>query len=188
VIRRNSRRLALMTSLLLVLAVGGQPALASTFISGTGKWGAYNVFDTSGGPQGGRCVHKDSGIHKLLKIKVRPPTIFGFYETNSWVGWRYKIFRRGASGSWSSIFKSSIHKDRARETAAADDFNMRTWLAPTNPSGGYKVRIVMFWYVPGSQTSVEGKVVVEYDWYRSHLKGDAANWYLTEDYCRPTAT
>ncbi len=58
-------------------------------------------------------------------------------------------------------------KDKASETHLAD-FTRRTWTAPEDPKGNYRVRIVVKWYEFGSSTQQSGRAEEELDWY--HLK------------------
>ena len=66
-----------------------------------------------------------------------------------------------------------VGRDNRRDVAAFGD---RTWYAPesqTSLKGNYKVWLVIFWYKPGSSTTVSGKVVTEIDWYG--VRGGGSN-------------
>jgi hypothetical protein len=183
VIGKSPRIVFVIAAAVLALAFGVQPALAATIISGpTGSTGDFDVFDTQLGLKGAKCVYEGSGDFELDKIKVRPPRVYGAYANKTWVGWRFKILRRAVNVDWHTVYTSSIQKDRASNSIAADDFTWRTWFAPQNPTGAFKVRIVIFWYAPGTQTTKEGKVVVEYDWYRLKEMGNPI-YLSTEGLC-----
>lgn len=150
---------------LLVIALSTAPVLAHTVISQTGLRGTWALQDTQRRP-GATCDYNIYG--DLYQVKIKPPTVESSHAAATWVGWKYQILRRGSSG-WRVIEVSNVQRDMATSSAAADGFTWRTWdnLGVDPPANGrYKVRILILFYAPGSSTTVEGKVVVEDDWYK----------------------
>ena len=184
--RRTSRtrRVLSFAAALTALVLSVQPVAAETVINETGRWGYYEVYDNQDFQRGANCFY-ETGTFDLDKITVRPPMVHGDYAQNTWIGWRFLIQRNAPpvdDNAFATIFKSTIQKDRANDQLPADAFVRRAWVAPENPTGFYRVRIVIFWYAPGSQTNVEGKAVVEYDWYKAKWSG---NFYVNENHCLP---
>lgn len=169
---------------LLAVALSAGPAFADTVISRTGLRGTWALQDTQRRP-GATCAYNIYG--DLSQIRIKPPTVKSSHAAATWVGWKYQILRRGSSG-WRVIEVSNVQKDMATSSAAADGFTWRTWedLGVDPPANArYKVRIVILFYAPGSSMTVEGKVVVEDDWYKETYP----SWshpYKHAEYCSNT--
>ncbi len=173
-----------LVAVLFALVMGASPALAKTEISHTGTRGNWSLKDTHRKP-GVTCDYSIYG--DLYQIKAKAPKVFGSHAGQTWVGWKYKIMRSTGS-RWHVIDRSDVQKDMASRTAAADGFSRRVWDGfgvdpPANAR--YKVRLVILFYAPGSTTAVEGKVVVEDDWYKETYP-TWAHPYKHADYCSDT--
>lgn len=182
-IGRLPRRAVVLAASVLALSLGAQPALAATQIKDTGRTGYSEVSEP-----GGVCRYRD-GNSRLKFINVfYPSSVHGDYpptQPRTWVGWRFNVLRSTDSGTtWNKIYTSPTQKDRANDAIPADGFTNMRWYASLNPSGWYKVRVVILFYAPGSQTNVEGKTIWESDsfWAR---KGNQT--YMTAgSYCTGT--
>ena len=187
--RRMARRAMVLGPVFMALALAVQPVAASTPISQSGLYGEYQINDDQGTTRGANCLyegHKTNGKYLLNKISIRPPVVhahdYGAGNTSQWVGWRYVIQRdSNFDNVYGDVYKSGWVKDKASETEIAD-FTRRTWTAPENPAGNYRVRIIIKWFKPGTTSTQSGRAVEELDWY--HLKvGDNASGKIRNNVC-----
>lgn len=163
------RRRRLSVALGVVLVVGAfvaAPTSAATNIgpSCTGTCGHYNTYDQSGGPYGAVCTY-ETGSYDLDKIKINPPRMWGPYDGSTKVQWKFNILRSGNMSSYSNIYNGSWQSGMASNTSYATSFTTRTWYASDpNPTGWFKVRILLRWR--NSAGNIVGTAKVEYDYYQ----------------------
>jgi hypothetical protein len=173
-------RLSIALGLALIVgAFSAAPASAATVIDAcSGTCGTYSVTDKSGGPYGAICKY-ETGSYDLDWIKVSPPKMYGTSSSPRQVQWKFNILRStNFGGSYTGIFNSSWQTDTATSAAAANGFTSRTWYASDpNPTGYFKVRILLWWKNAGSGYS---KMKVEYDFYQRKWNG---NSNPSTDYC-----
>jgi hypothetical protein len=188
-IRTVTRRATLLGPVLMTLMLVAQPVAASTPISQTGAYGAYEITDFENTQRGANCLyegHKTNGKNRLDKISIRPPKVYADQapsgDPGQWVGWRYIIQRDSNFDQvYSDVYVSSFVKDKAKLAQLAD-FTRRTWTAPEDPKGNYRVRIVIKWFKYGSSTQQSAKVVEQLEWY--HLKvGSNASGKVRHNVC-----
>jgi hypothetical protein len=168
---------------LVVGAFSALPVSAATVIqSCTGTCGAWSVGDKSGGPYGAICKY-ETGSYDLDFIKVSPPTMYGPHANKTAVQWKFNILRStNFGGSYTGIYNSSWQTGMASTSAAATGFTSRTWYAPDpNPTGWFKVRLLLWWKNTGTGYS---KMKVEYDYYQGKWNGstDQRNDYCIQDW------
>jgi hypothetical protein len=173
---------------LFALALTSMPVTASTTISETNKYGPYEISDESGGPYGANCIYETSGSGELDRINIRPPYNVHSYGSSSrsqWVGWRYIVQRDSEpyNGDFVNYYKSTIVKERVNSNTDPSHFSRRQWFAPENLNGHYRVRIVIFWYKRPHSSTVSGKAVIEYDYYKA--KKGASQVREDQDRCLP---
>lgn len=181
----NRSRLRVVVALsfaISALGVVAAPAAAETVLvdCSTTKCGYYEVYD-SGPPYGANCKY-ETGSYDLDFMSARPPSMHGYYSYKTKVQWRFKILRQPPSSmvSWTTIYTSSYQSALANDAIpayAGNGFSRRTWNAPENPTGRFKMWIEMRWLRNGN---VEGIARVEYDWYKQLWNG---NSYTAQDYC-----
>jgi hypothetical protein len=183
----RNRLVAAMGLALILGAFVTAPVSAATYlIPCSGTCGNYTVFDANGGPFGAICTY-ETGSYDLDKIIVSPPRIYGHYSTKTKVQWKFNILRsKNFGSSYKGIYNSSWQVGLASETIAADSsnsFSARTWMAPDpNPTGWFKVRILLRW--KNAAGSTVGNAKVEYDYYQGKWNGftDHRNDYCLQDW------
>jgi hypothetical protein len=183
-VRAPIRSSFVLATVLAALVVGAQPAAAYDLISADGRTGYWEAYDTQAGMRGANCLYEAASFD-LDRITIRPPQMHGDYPQLTWVGWRYIVQRNAppvGDQQFTDHYTSSIVKDRADDEAIGD-FARRSWTAPESPTGQYRIRIVMLWYAPGSQSTVEGRVVLQYEWYKAKHGSDTP--YVNQGYCLP---
>ena len=82
------------------------------------------------------------------------------------VRWLFRIFRStNFGGSWSQIYQSTWQNAQANDAIparAGSGFSRRTWIAPENPTGWFKVRILMHWFnASGNRVGVSMRELVD---------------------------
>jgi hypothetical protein len=162
----RSRFVAALGLALLVGTVAVAPVGAATkIIPCSGTCGSYSTFDQSGGPYGAVCTY-ETGSFDLDTIKVKPPRIYGPYNGATKVQWKFNILRTTTFGPpWKGIFNSTWQNGMASKTSYASGFSSRTWNASDpNPTGWFKVRILLRWKNAAGYTV--GNAKVEYDYYQ----------------------
>jgi hypothetical protein len=181
-------RFSLRASVTLLIALSAVIVLASPvsalteLVACNGTCGYSEEYDEEVGRRGANCFYETGSIH-LDKITVRPPLMHGNYPQDTKVEWRFKILRRPPLGSFSRIYTSSWQSAKANDSTpayAGNGFSRRTWTAPENPLGDYKVWVEERWWHGGS---VEGFRRVEYDWYKLKWSGKTR---VEEDRCTNT--
>lgn len=163
-------RIARLTPLLgaaLALMVAAAPVAAEDLISQSGTYGKADIADfADGGGQGATCTYENNSSKELDTIKVRGPKVWGNASGKRWVGWRYVIQRATEfEGAFSTYRTSSWVKAKASKTAPVQ-FATRTWTAPEDPTGFFRVRVQIRWYEPGSSTKVMGRMTLQDAWYK----------------------
>jgi hypothetical protein len=180
----RSRFAAALGFALVIGALGAAPVSAWTELGPcSGTCGDYAVPDQNGGPYGATCKY-ETNSYDLDWIKIQPPLMHGPYPGQTKVQWMYKIMRSKDFGSsYKSVHDSSWQTDTASSGAAANGFTSRTWNAPDpNPTGYYKVRLVLRW--KDSHDMVVGTIKVEYDYYQRKWNGTNSpnNHYCLQDW------
>lgn len=176
----RNRFLAALGFALVVGTLVATPVSAATVIDPcSNTCGTYSVNDQSGGPFGAICKY-ETGSYDLDWIKVSPPKMYGPYSSKTKVEWKFNILRSTNFGSsYKGIYNSSWQTGMASMSTAASGFTSRTWTAPDpNPTGYFKVRILLWW--KNAAGSVVGKMKVEYDWYQGKWNGTSDQ---RDDHC-----
>jgi hypothetical protein len=165
------RLTSVVVPLAAALLLAAQP-VAAHVTSASGSPGNYVVTDTNANP-GAHCFYYDTASSTdLYKIKIRAPKMFAKNRTTAVdsqkVGWQFYIQHGTSVGSapsgWTTSFKSSIVKATAHDNLAAA-FSTRTWNASANINRWWRVKVLMFWYKPGSSTTISGQVTDVIDYY-----------------------
>ncbi len=179
------RRLFVLASLVAALLVSVQPAAAFTVLSSTGLTGTYSLTDAASpsGHQSTICYYR-TATSKLDKIEVRHPQVKARNRTSGrdhqWVGWQFIVQHQTPSGTtWQTIYGSSFAKADAADNLAAA-FANRTWAGPADPTGKYRVLVVIRWYTPGSTSAIQGQVKLRDTYYESKWNGHAI---ISPDFC-----
>jgi len=170
---------ALVFALLVGAFVAGT-ASAATVIgpSCSGKCGSYTIYDKSGGPYGAVCTY-ETGSYDLDTIKINPPRMYGPYNGLTKVQWKFNILRSGNMSSYSNIYNGSWQSSMASKSSYASGFTSRIWNASDpNPTGWFKVRILLRWR--DASNTIVGNAKVEYDYYQRKWNGSTST---TTDYC-----
>ena len=176
--------IALAFALTAVSALASPAAAEIVLDQCTGTCGYWQVTDMQVGGKGADCVYINSMVAPNLKqITVRPPLMHGNYANKTKVSWRFKIQREPPSSmSFNTLYTSSWQTAKADDSIpayAGHGFARRSWSAPSNPHGYFRVWVEMrFWNQAGS--AVEGTARVQYDWYKAIRGG---NTYTDESYC-----
>src|SRR4051812_39349974 len=158
---------------LAAVLLAAQPASAHVAAT-SGSPGNFVVTDTEASP-GAHCFYyyRDNGnMTDMYKIKIRAPKMYARNRTGNVdsqkVGWQFSIQNGTTVGSapdaWKTYYKSPIVKATAYDNQAAA-FTVRTWLAPKAFNRWWRVKLLMFWYQPGSSTTISGQVNDVIDWY-----------------------
>jgi len=182
---RHHRPLLVLASLVATLLVSVQPAAAFSVLSSTGLTGPYSLADaaTPSGHQSVICYYR-TATSKLDRIEVRHPQVKGRNRTvgrdHQWDGWQFIVQHQTPSGTtWQTIYASSFAKANAADNLAAA-FTNRTWVGPSDPTGKYRVLVVIRWYAPGSTSAIEGQVKLGDSYYESKWNGFAI---ISPDFC-----
>ena len=178
---RPTRLLIALCFALTSVGVFAVPASAETPITVcNGTCGYYEIGD-GGPPYGANCQYEKVS-YALDKISVRPPLMHGPYSQKTKVRWLFRIFRMpSGGGAWSQIHQSTWQNAMASDAIparAGSGFSRRTWTAPENPAGFYKVRILMHWFNQAGNRV--GIAAVELDNYKRLWNGNVD--YAT-DHC-----
>jgi hypothetical protein len=176
---RNRFAVALGFALVVGVFVTAPVSAATKIIPCSGTCGNYVTYDQGGGPYGAVCTY-ETGSYDLDTIKVNPPRIYGPYNSSTKVQWKFNILRTTTFGPpWKGIYNSSWQNGMASKSSYASGFTSRTWYASDpNPTGWFKVRILLRWK-DGSGMTV-GNAKVEYDYYQRKWNGSSSP---TTDYC-----
>jgi hypothetical protein len=162
---RTRFAIALAFALVVGAFVAGPATAATTVMPCAGTCGTWVTYDQNGGPYGAVCTY-ETGSYDLDSIKVSPPRIYGPYAGKTRVQWKFNILRSTNFGaSYKRVGYSSWQNGMASKTAYATGFTNRTWMAPDpNPTGWFKVRILLRWKNAAGNTV--GNAKVEYDYYQ----------------------
>jgi hypothetical protein len=179
-----SARIAGGLVILAALLMAAQPATAHAAHT-SGSPGNYVVTDTTSNP-GAQCIYPDiyQSDNDLAKIKIFAPKMYAKTGTQ-WVGWQYSIQHGDAPGSnasWITYYKSSHFKAQATTSQAAS-FSTKTWIAGNHINRFWRVKLLMFWYKPGSKTKISGQVNWIMDYYTVTYPPNPDTW--NPDYCLP---
>lgn len=155
----------------MVLA-GSGPVAADTDLGHTGLVGANSLTDTLTKP-GTRCDYiTGDGREGAATVNVRPPKVFARNRTagldRQTVGWRVVLQQSEDFVTWYTDEHSPVVKALATDATKAA-FSPMSIAVPFNLF--VRVHVVMFWYVPGSTTVVQGRSVREVDDYVRFLDG-----------------
>ena len=182
-----ARAIGAAVPLTLALMMTAQPVAAGV-ASTSGSPGQYTVTDTQTNP-GAHCFYPSASHanNDLSKIKVSAPTMFAKNSTSGvdtqWVGWQFSIQHGTTVGSgpagWTTYYKSSIVKAVARDNQAAS-FTTRTWIAGNHINRWWRVKVLMFWYKPGSKTKISGQVNWIIDYYKITYPPGPDTWSPTD--------
>lgn len=160
-----------------LVALAVQPVLGLGYNGGdlTGNYGEFR------GPNRAEVVCWYNAQGRLRSMTVKPLTLWGAYDAEQLVGWRFKI--RTVDGGHALIYASPIQKDMASKTLATDSFSKQVYRVRDNGEAGtvaYYVRPIGLWYVPGTRRTIDGKARLLYDRYlvkrgtQSHLSNACA--------------
>jgi hypothetical protein len=184
----RNRFIAALGLALVLGAVVGTPVAAETPIGGCtggGMCGYWEAYDTHPGLKGGICKY-ETGSYDLDWISVRPPLMHGPWSYKTKVQWKFNILRStNFGGSYKGIYHSSWQVAMANDAIPARDgsgFSWRTWTAPENPTGWFKVRLLLWW--KNAAGTVVGKQKIEYDHYQGKWSGnnDHRSEYCLQDW------
>ena len=178
------RAVGMTGPLVLALFVASQP-VAAHVSNMHGSPGPYTVSDSTNSP-GAHCYYPSASHsnNDLSKIKIKPPTMYAKSGTQ-WVGWQYSIQHGTTAGSgaaWTTYYKSPTMKLQATTSHAAA-FTTQTWTAGNHINRFWRVKLLMFWYKPGSKTTISGQVNWVMDWYTVSYPPGAD--YSNPDWCLP---
>lgn len=176
--RRGSRLLAgFVVGIALTMATGAIVS-ADTELGHRGLVGNHSLRDQNmDGHGGARCDYSfnDNRNGGAATIKVRAPRVWARDRTagvdHQKVGWRVIIQQTPDDlqyGTWYTVFTSSVVKAGATDSAMAS-FTPRTFNVPFNTF--VRVHVQMFWYAPGSSTTVQGSAIHAVDYYDRYLDG-----------------
>ncbi|MEP7378413.1 MAG: hypothetical protein ABI725_02515 [Chloroflexota bacterium] len=152
--------------------VATSPAAALSWNDGafTGSVGAI------AGPGEPEAVCRYDSNARLNIITVKAPIVYGSHDVSTIVGWRYQIrqgvpFHRGPL-----VYASKTWKGEASISVPSAFATRRFYVTQDMPGTTlYYLRIVIFWYAPGSSTTVEGRAVVLYDGYKLKQRTQSRN-------------
>jgi len=170
---------------LIALFATAQPVAAFQIVSASGTYGMFSETDTQAHP-GAHCYYHgvNAADQNLYQIKIPAPRILAADRTtkrdHQKVGWRYVIQHGKAAGdttNWVTSYKSSVVKGTAYEDKAAP-FTYRIYPVKFI-NRWWRVEIVMFWYHPGSSTTVDGKVKLLVEDYKVTYPPNADTWEPT---------
>ena len=159
----NKRRIGALLAALFGLILSASPAAALSW-NDNAFTGTVGVVQGPGIPDT-VCRYNSSGEFNSITIKA--PILYGSHDELTVVGWRYQVrlgvpFHRG-----SLVYASRTWKTNASKTVPSDFAKKRFYLTQDGSDTTlYYLRLVLFWYAPGSSTTVEGRGVVMYDYYR----------------------
>jgi hypothetical protein len=184
--RGISRGATLLGSVVMALALGVQPAAAAIVVHNSGDYGVFQFDDNHDSKRGANCdyeTHRTNGSYLLDDISVRAPKVYaidtGGGIQHQLVGWKYKIQVQPLSGPFHTVFTSSVVKAHATDSAPAA-FSRRTWKAPENPSGNYRVEVSLYWFQPNTTNLVAGKIIADIEYYNAR---EGANSIIRQTDC-----
>lgn len=159
----KKRRLGALLAAIIGLILSATPAAALSW-NANAFTGTVGVFHGPGNPET-VCRYNSSG--ELNSITIKAPILYGSHDELTVVGWSYQVrlgvpFHRG-----SLVYASRTSKTNASKTVPSDFAKKRFYLTQDGSDTTlYYLRLVLSWYAPGSSTTVEGRGVVMYDYYR----------------------
>jgi len=182
-------RLPVLASVGLVIAsflALAAPAAAETVVNGcTGTCG-YSQFDDNGPPFGATCKYGTQS-YKLDWIKTKPPLVHGIGNKKTEVAWQVKVLRKPVNGGYSVIYTSpwdtAMADNNMNPAYAGHGFAAKTWNAPNNPNGWFKIRVRLRW--KNLAGNIVGFKLVEIDHYKGLWNGMSDDRYGYE-YCLPS--
>ncbi len=182
-----ARTLGTAAPLIFGLLIAAQPAAAHAAHT-SGSPGSYSVIDTETN-QSVHCFYPSASHanNDLSKIKIKPPKLYAKNRTSGvdsqWVGWQFSIQHGTTVGSapagWTTYYKSSVMKAVAKDNQAAS-FTTKTWIAGNHINRWWRVKLLMFWYAPGSKTKISGQVNWIVDYYAITYPPNPDTWYPTD--------
>jgi len=170
VLGRGSHRVVLGAVVASALALLAPSAMAFSSIVQSGIVGDWGVLDNAQvGQEGARCFYANDGHGNSIvtRVRVGPAEMTGAHTNLTWVGWRFKILRSTDNGvTYNTAFTSPVWKDRASSTVYADGFVPESWYpAAPKVEARIRVQVIMFWYKPGTKSTIEGKASGQDDSY-----------------------
>ncbi len=150
----------------LALVMGAAPVLGHA-VHTSGSPGNYTVTDTETSP-GAECIYPgvNQSNNDLAKIKIHAPLMYAKSGTQ-WVGWQFSVQHgtmAGSDAAWTTYYKSPVMKSTAT-TSQAGAFTTQKWIAGNHINRFWRIKLLMFWYKPGSKTQISGQVNWLMDWY-----------------------
>jgi len=182
---RVMSRVALWAVFASALALAAPDSMAFSSVTQSGTAGDWGVPDNPiVGQESARCFYGASNASgtPLQRVRVRPPTIWGAYSTTTWVGWRFKILRSTNGGAtYKAVYTSPTWKGKASQ-ALAPSFAFQNWYAPkTTTQARIRVQETLFWYKPGTKSTIEGKAAGQDDNYSAKFLNGLASY--TANFC-----
>ena len=179
-----ARAIVAVTPVALALLMTAQPVAAGVAFT-SGSPGNYTVTDTTANP-GARCFYPSASHsnNDLSKIKIPAPLMYAKSGTQ-WVGWQYSVQHGKTAGSdaaWITYYKSPVMKKTAT-TGQAAAFTTQTWIAGNHINRFWRIKLLMFWYKPGSKTQISGQVNWLVTWYT--VTYPPTPDYSNPDHCLP---
>jgi len=180
---RTSAFVAVAALALLITAEG--PAAAFTVTGQSGLTGPYSLTDamSPAGYQAVVCSYSTAGS-KLTLVTAHHPVVKARNRTagrdSQVVAWQFIVQHATPSGTtFTTLYASPFARAKAYDNLAAP-FADRSWQAPPDPTGKYRVVIVVRWYVPGSTTAIAGQVKLRDGFYESRWNGHSI---VSPDWC-----
>lgn len=164
-IRSPRGLLSAMVALAMVAGVSA-PAGAWSELSNTGNTGYYEGPDQRYA-KGAVCRY-DSDFD-LVSIAIKPPSAHSYTDGTQKIGYRYIIERdtQPYDDDYVLYYRSTFVYDTATQLAITG-FKTRTFSGfPGNPSGNWRVRVVLKWVKPGTSTKTAGLVHGVIDSYKA---------------------
>lgn len=167
----------------LIRRLGAAVALGTVLVIGTtavavantshGLIGSYKMHDQQASPES--ICNYTSGDNSTAanNIQVNPPTVFARNRTTGTdhqrIGWRIRLEESADYIHWYSVGKTPVQKANATDSTAAP---LSPLLISVTFDNAYsRIRVDIFWYRPGSSSTVQGSVAHPGRWYVRNLDG-----------------
>jgi len=182
---RSMRMTAVLTTMLLASVIVAPTAAGFSEAENSGTTAEYTVPDYNGQP-GVVCRYENNPgktNDEIDRIAVKKMWTHGPFEQKTWVGQRLLIKKNArpySDGIFRTVWRSPIIKGRANQSEPFF-FPVRGWRAPENSRAQYRVQVLLFYYEPGSQTKVIGRVRGLYEVYKHNLARQGGSTVVGEE-------